>query len=148
MQSIKAEQIAVGPMRVRFLIEAKESGGALTMFEFGVPGGVKLPAPHSHDAFEETIYGLEGVLSWTVGGQATELGSGDALTIPRGVVHSFDNPSGANARMLAVATPGVFGPSYFRDVGEVLAKDGPPDVATLAAVMRSHGLTPAPPAAG
>lgn len=146
MQSMEADRIAVGPMTIRFVIEAEESGGALTMFEFDVPGGVKLPAPHSHDAFEETIYGLEGVLSWKVGEQATEIGPGDALTIPRGVIHSFDNPSGVDAKMLAVATPGVFGPSYFRDVGEVLAKDGPPDVAGVMAVMRSHGLTPAPPA--
>jgi hypothetical protein len=25
------------------------------------PADSKMPAPHSHDAFEETIYGLEGV---------------------------------------------------------------------------------------
>jgi len=49
---------------------------------------------------------------------------------------------------LAIATPGLFGPSYFREVGEVLAAaaGGPPDVAALAEVMKRHGLTPVPPA--
>jgi len=48
----------------------------------------------------------------------------------------------------AIASPGVFGPAYFREVGEVLAASaaGPPDVAALAEVMRRHGLTPAQPA--
>ena len=49
---------------------------------------------------------------------------------------------------LAVATPGLFGPSYFLEVGEVMAAaaGGPPDMAAVMAVMRRHGLTPAPPA--
>jgi hypothetical protein len=33
------------------------------MFEFVVPRDARVPAPHSHDAFEETLYGLEGVAS-------------------------------------------------------------------------------------
>jgi quercetin dioxygenase-like cupin family protein len=28
-----------------------------------------MPAPHSHDGFEETIYGLEGVSAWTIDGE-------------------------------------------------------------------------------
>jgi hypothetical protein len=43
----------------------------------------------------------------------------------------------------------VFGPAYFREIGEVLALNagGPPDLTALGAVMRRHGLTPAPPSA-
>ena len=49
---------------------------------------------------------------------------------------------------LAIASPGVFGPAYFREVGAVLAAcaGGPPDHAALAQVMHRHGLTPAQPA--
>ena len=49
---------------------------------------------------------------------------------------------------LAVATPGLFGPAYFREIGEVAAAaaGGPPDIDAMMAVMRRHGLTPAPPA--
>ena len=50
-----------------------------------------------------------------------------------------------DATYLAMATPGVFGPDYFREIGAVLAasRGGPPDRSALAAVMRRHGLTPA-----
>jgi Cupin domain len=110
-----------------------------------------MPAPHSHDAFEETIYGLEGVSTWTLDGETIEIGPGEAVCVPRGAIHGFENRGSSDAKFLAIASPGVFGPDYFREVGEVLAAAaaaaGPPDLSALMEVMRRHGLTPAPPAA-
>ncbi len=105
-----------------------------------------MPAPHSHDAFEETIYGLQGVISWTIDGESRDIRTGDALCVPRGVVHGFDNRGEADARMLCIISPGVLGPAYFREIGQVLAAagGGPPDRAAVMDVMRRHGLTPAP----
>ena len=53
--------ITVGALTVRFLIEAVDSNGTASVFECYVPANARMPAPHSHDGFEETIYGLEGV---------------------------------------------------------------------------------------
>jgi quercetin dioxygenase-like cupin family protein len=144
MASSLNEAIRVGGMPIRFLVEGEQSGGAVAIFEFEVPAGVRVAAAHSHDGFEETIYGLEGLLTWTVDGAPTDVGPGEALLIPRGVVHRFDNNGDVDAKALAIVTPGVLGPDYFRDVAAVLdaAADGPPDVAALGAVMRRHGLTP------
>jgi len=116
------------------------------MFEFDVPAGAKVPIAHSHDAYEETIFGLQGVLTWTVAGQKSELGVGQVLCIPRGAVHRFDNVHTADAKMLAIVTPGILGPDYFREIAAVAkaAAAGPPDPAAIAEVMRRHGLTPAP----
>ena len=139
--------IRVGAMRVRFLIEAADSNGSVSVFECFVPAESRMPAPHSHDAFEETIYGLEGVTSWTVDGRAVEIGAGDAFCVPRGAVHGFQNGGSEDAKFLAVASPGVMSPDYFREIHDVLAASGgdPPDPAKLGEVMRRHGLTPAPP---
>ena len=52
------------------------------MFECLVPPGSQIPAPHSHDAFEETIYGLEGVSTWTIDGGRVDIGPGEAVCIP------------------------------------------------------------------
>jgi quercetin dioxygenase-like cupin family protein len=140
------KEIRVGPMAIRFLLEGDASGGSVAVFEFDVPAGARLPGPHSHDGYEETLYGLEGVLTWTVDGQQTDIGPGEVLCIPRGVVHGFDNPHDADAKVLAIVTPGILGPDYFRDVAAVIdaAAGGPPDLAALGTVMRRHGLTPAP----
>ena len=138
------EGIKVGGMAIRFLVEGEQSGGSVSVFTFDVPVGTRVAAAHSHDGFEETIYGLEGVLTWTVDGAPTDVGPGEALLIPRGAVHQFVNNGDVDAKALAIATPGVFGPDYFREVAAVLdaAAGGPPDLAALGAILRRHGLTP------
>ena len=145
MMASTREEIMVGELAIRFLLEGEQSGGSVAVFEFDVPAGSKVAAPHSHDGYEETIYGLEGTLVWTVTGEAIEVGPGEVLCIPRGAVHQFDNTGDVDAKALAIVTPGVLGPDYFREVAAVLdaATGGPPDLAAIAAVMRRHGLTPA-----
>ena len=140
------EEIRVGSMAIRFLVDGEESGGSIACFEFDVPAGSKVAAAHSHDAYDETIYGLEGVLTWTVEGVPTDVGPGEALHIVRGAVHKFENTQAVDAKALAIVTPGILGADYFREVAAVLdaAAGGPPDLAAIAAVMRRHGLTPAP----
>lgn len=139
------EQISVGALTIRFLVEGGESTGSVAMFEFDVPAGSAVAAAHSHDGYEETLYGVRGVLTWTVEGTTIDVGPGDALVIPRGAVHQFDNRGENDVTQLAIVTPGILGPDYFREVGAILtqAAGGPPDVAALGEVMRRHGLTPA-----
>jgi quercetin dioxygenase-like cupin family protein len=141
------EEIDVGAIAIRFLVEGGRSGGTLAVFEFDVPAGAKVAAAHSHDAFDETIYGLEGTLTWTVSGRRFDVGPGEAVFIPRGAVHQFDNVHDLDARAVAIATPGLIGPDFFREAAAVLeaAAGGPPDPAAMAEAMRRHGLTPAPP---
>jgi quercetin dioxygenase-like cupin family protein len=128
MESGAREEIRLGGLAIRFLVEGAASGGSVAMFEFDVAPGAKVPAAHSHDGYEETIYGLGGVPTMTVEGCATEVGRGNALCIPRGAVHRFDNLHAEEARALAVVTPGLLGPDFFREVGAVLraAAGGPP----------------------
>ncbi len=146
MSTSTREEIRIGQMTIRFLIEGEESGGSVAIFEFDVPAGSKVAAAHSHDGYEETIYGLEGVLTWTIEGTPTDIAPGEALCIPRGAVHQFDNTHDIDAKTLAIVTPGILGPDYFREVAAILdaATGGPPDLAAIATVMRRHGLTPAP----
>src|SRR5579863_6695043 len=141
------EVIRLGPLIVRFLITGEDSTGTLAAFELVVPGAQRLAAPaHSHDHYEETIYGIEGVLTWTVDGKQIDVGPGQALCIPRGAIHRFDNNGTQDVKALCVITPAAMGPSYFRESAEVInaAAGGPPDRAKMAQVMRRHGLTPAP----
>lgn len=140
------ETISLGPLAVRFLLTGDNSTGSIAAFELTVGAGQRLMAPaHSHDHYEETIYGLDGVLTWTVDGRPIEVGAGQALCIPRGAVHRFDNFASRDAKALCVITPAAIGPEYFREVAEALkaAAGGPPDRARMGEIMRRHGLTPA-----
>ena len=147
MMKSPSEEIRIGQMAIRFLLEGEASGGSVAVFEFDVPAAARVPVAHSHDGYEETIYGLEGVLTWTVDREQIEVGPGEVLCIPRGVVHRFDNNQEVDAKMLAIVSPGILSPDYFREMAAVIgaATGGPPDPAALAEVMRRHGLTPAAP---
>jgi quercetin dioxygenase-like cupin family protein len=141
------EMIRLGPLSVRFLITGEHATGSVAVFELSVPSAARLAAPpHSHDHYEETIYGIEGVLTWTVDGTPIDVGPAQALCIPRGAVHRFDNNGTQDAKVLCVITPAAIGPQYFREAADVLraAAGGLPDRAKMAEIMRRHGLTPAP----
>ena len=56
------ETIRLGPLEVRFLLTGENSDGTIAAFEVTVPANQRLLAPaHSHDHYEETIYGIDGV---------------------------------------------------------------------------------------
>jgi len=134
--------IHAGPVQIRYLLESAETGGTLVMFEAMIPTTARVPVLHSHDDFDETVYGLTGTVIWTLDGRQVRVGPGDVLFIPRGHVHGFANLEPVDARQLSVVTPGLLGPEYFREIGEVLNVGGPPDVDRVIEVMRRHGLRP------
>jgi len=138
------ETIRIGPLDIRFLLTADDTNGAVSVFEVTVPAGQKLAAPaHKNDAYEETLYGIEGVLTWNIDGKAIEVGPGQAVCIPRGAVHRFDNFGTEDAKQLSIVTPAIMGPAYFREASEVVnaAAGGPPDAAKMVEIFRRHGMT-------
>jgi quercetin dioxygenase-like cupin family protein len=142
------ETIQAGPVTLRFLVTGEDSGGSIAIFEFVVPAGKRLLAPaHSHDHYEETIYGLDGVITFTVDGVPHDIGPGQALCIPRGAVHRFDNNGTVDVKGFCAATPAGIGPEYFREAAAIYAEAaaGPPDRAKFVDLMRRNGITPTPP---
>jgi quercetin dioxygenase-like cupin family protein len=137
------ETIRIGTLEIRFLRDKHDTGGSLDIFEMDVPPEGRMPIPHYHRDWDETVYGLVGSVSFTVDGALHMIGPGDILFIRRGVVHGFDNRSGAPATCLCVLTPGILGPEYFREVS-LLAGSDPPDPAKMREVMQRHGLVPTP----
>ena len=143
------ETIKIGPIGIRFLLTSDDSGGTVSVFEVFVPVGQKLAAPaHKNDAYEEVLTGVKGVLTWTVDGTPIEVGPGQALCIPRGALHRFDNLDSQDVKQLVVITPAILGPAYFREAAEVIgaAGGGPPDRGEMTDLFRRHGMTLVPPA--
>jgi len=144
---MKSDMIQVGQIGIRFLLEAADTNGALAMFEFSVPVGARMPLPHKHERYDETIYGVEGVVTFTVEGKTVDIPPGGSCFVPRGAVHGFNNLKQTNAKALAVITPALLGPDFFKEAATVVNAGGPPDVAKLNAVMAKHGLTAVMPGA-
>jgi mannose-6-phosphate isomerase-like protein (cupin superfamily) len=125
------ETIKIGPLAIRFLLTGDDSNGSVSV----------------NDAYEEILYGIQGVLTWTVDGTPIEVGPGQALCIPRGAVHRFDNLGTEDVKQLAVISPAIMGPAYFREAAELIdaAAGGPPDRAKMMEVFQRHGMTVAAP---
>lgn len=148
--NLAEETILIGPLGIRFLLSGDHTNGSVSVFEMTVPAGKKLAAPaHKNDAYEETLYGIKGILTWTIDGKAIEVGPGQAVCIPRGAVHRFDNFGTEDAKQLSIITPAIMGPAYFREASDVVnaAAGGPPDTAKMVEVFRRHGMTIATPPA-
>jgi len=141
---MKREPIKAGQLTIDFLMEASDTNGSAALFEFTVPAGAKVPVPHYHEHFDETIYGLAGVMTFTVDGKPIEIAPGETCFIPRGTVHGFNNLKQKDAKALAVITPALLGPIYFKEVAEIINASGPPDMQKLKRVMAKHGLIPSP----
>src|SRR5262245_62119927 len=108
------------------------------MFEFTVPAGARVPLPHYHKDYDETIYGLERGITFTVEGKAVDIGPGESQFIPRGAAHGFDNLKQVDAKALAVVTPGLLGPDFFREIAAIVNAGGRPDLNKIQAVMARH----------
>lgn len=134
--------IRAGQLTIDFLLEAADTNGSATMFEFTVPAGAKVPVPHYHENFDEVVYGLQGVMTYTVHDKTIDLKPGDSCFVARGVAHGFDNLQAEDAKALAVITPGLLGSAYFKEIAEIINAGGPPDVEKLKVVMARHGLVP------
>jgi len=142
---MKNEIIRLGQIEVKFLLEAVDTNGSMAMFEFMVPVGAKMPLPHSHKHYDETVYGVEGVVTFTVEGKSVDIGPGESCFVPRGAVHGFNNLKQTDVKALAIITPALVGPDFYKEAAAIVNAGGPPDLEKLKAVMLKHGLVPAPP---
>ena len=70
MQPSSHSPINLGPITVTFSVVAEQSNGTITVQRCDVRASAGVPLAHSHDAFEETIHGLEGVTTFTIDGQS------------------------------------------------------------------------------
>ena len=58
-------------------------------------------------------------------------------------MHRFDNLGNEDVKQLAVISPAIMGPAYFREAAEVIAAagGGPLDRAKMVDVFCRHGMT-------
>lgn len=137
------ETVRFKDLELRFLQSREDTDGSLDVFEMTVEPNARVPVPHYHKNWDETVYGLAGVTTWRVDGHDIKVGPGQTVFIKRGVVHGFRNDAQEPATCLCILSPGVLGPAYFREMAALLAS-GAPDPAKMKETMLRHGLVPAP----
>ena len=135
--------VRIGALKLRFLVDEADSGGKLVAFEFVVPVGAKVPAPHFHTDVDEMVYGLAGTITTTLDSVRHDVRPGQSLFIPRGSIHTHENVYEEPARSLIVMTPGSIGITYFQEVAREVNVPGRPDVEKINEIMLRFGLVAA-----
>ena len=136
------ETIRVGELSVTFLKTRHETGGTLDLFELTIPPFARVPLPHIHRKYDETIFGVDGTVTWTLHDNSTEVRRGTTLHIPRGTPHSYANRTHATGRILCLQTPGVLGPEYYLEIAALYRTSSHPDLASIGAIMSRYGVVP------
>jgi quercetin dioxygenase-like cupin family protein len=142
MEQPREELIRIGPLELRFYLDKAHTAGGMTVFEFTVPPRASVAMPHFHRDVDEFVYGLEGVLSFTIEGETRWIGPGDHCFIRRGATHHFVNEGACNARALSTMAPASIGAEFFRAMARLVGSGAPVDPELMRAVMLSHGLVP------
>lgn len=128
-------------------LTAKDTGGAMTLFETVTPPGMGTP-PHIHHREDETFYILEGELEFWSEAGTIRGGPGTVAHLPRNEMHCFTNVGLIPARFLVMATPSGI-EEFFAEVAALPA--GPPDIPRIVAIGANYGIEippPPPPPAG
>ena len=123
-------------MPMTMLCEARETGGAWSLFEEEVPRGMG-PSPHRHD-WDEAYYVLEGVVDFMVDGTEVRSNKGDFNYLPRGTVHGFAGASNSPARVLIFAAP-AHGTEFFLELNDEV-RNLPDDASKIPEIGERHGI--------
>lgn len=129
-------------MPLTMLCEARETGGAWSLFEEEVPLGMG-PPPHRHD-WDEAYYVLDGCVEFTVDSAPVRSSRGDFNYLPRGTVHGFKGASEAPAHVLIFAAP-AHGSEFFKELNDEVRRV-PEDLSKIPQIGQRHGIEfmPAP----
>jgi len=67
------QTINLGSLQLKFLQSKEDTAGSLDMFEMTLQPNARMPIPHYHDRWDETIYGLTGTTCWRIDGKDIDL---------------------------------------------------------------------------
>jgi mannose-6-phosphate isomerase-like protein (cupin superfamily) len=132
------DEVALGDARVKILAGAAETGGAVALLDYRMPGHYQGPPAHVHPGFDEIFHVIEGTLTVRHGEEIQTAESGGTLVVPGTVPHAFANLAAAPARVMLAIMPAGF-ESYFDQIAPLFAS-GAPDRDAMRALAERYGV--------
>lgn len=125
------------------LLSSDETNGEATIMQMTLPKGMG-PPPHIHHGVTETVYVVDGTITYHIDGRKVEGGPGSLFRIPADTQERFEPTS--KARVVVTYEPGGMD-KFFAEAGEPAqrreippAPASPPDTERLAKIGARHGL--------
>lgn len=130
--------IDLGGLGVHFKIGGSETGGAISVVEHPMEARRLVP-PHTHSKEDELSYVIEGTIGARIGDEIAVLEPGSYVFKPRGVKHTFWNPTDKPARLLEMIVPAGF-EVYFAEIARFFGAGGTPGSPEHQALSTPYGL--------
>lgn len=112
---------------------SRSDDGGVSVIEMAMPEG-SMPPPHIHDE-DETIYVLEGWMTFYVGDKTIPAGRGERVELRRGVAHTYRVDSSGGARWVSLTAGGRY-EAFVHELGRpVDAPSERPALQTLAELV-------------
>src|SRR5438552_7703025 len=127
--------VSMGGFGVKFKISGGETNRAFSSVEHHVQPRTLVP-PHLHHDTDEYSYVVEGQFGARTGDEILLAGPGDYILKPRGIPHTFWNPTDKVARLVEIISPAGF-EKFFAEAGE-LFKNTRPDPAKIQALSSKY----------
>jgi mannose-6-phosphate isomerase-like protein (cupin superfamily) len=139
----EGEALWIGGECLAFKLPGADTAGAVALLEDTVQPGYG-PPPHIHLHENEVFYVLSGEFTFTVDDQTIAAPVGTVATVPRGVLHTFQNVGAEPGKLLAVVWPAVAFEAFVSEVGTPEPPAGPPDIEKLLQAAARHGIAVPP----
>lgn len=120
-------------------VSAEDSDGTLAFFHLVAPP-MSGPPRHVHTREDELFYVLEGELEFEVDGSRHTVRAGDTVYLKPGVVHTYQNFTAADARLLIATVPGGFA-NFFVELSAVTPPGGMPAPEQVSAIGGKYGMS-------
>jgi DNA-binding transcriptional MerR regulator len=134
------ERIQLGGEPHDCKVSARDTNGAMCVFEFtGGGGGPR----HLHHDQDEWIYVIDGEFQFEVGDKRFRVGTGESVFIPRKVPHVWACVSGKPGKIINVYQPAGKVEEFFRELGKYNGKPYVHEVLSIDEFRRlfhDHGM--------
>jgi hypothetical protein len=87
---MKHETIKESQNTIDFLLETADINGSGTVLEFTVPAGAKVPVSYYHEQLNETTYGVERIITFTIEAKAIDIAPGETCFIPLAAMYGAE----------------------------------------------------------
>jgi len=133
--SSEGKLVSMGGIGVKFKITGEETGHAFSIVEHPLEPRTLVP-PHLHHDTDEYSYVVEGQFGARIGDEIFLADPGDYVLKPRGIPHTFWNPTDRPARLVEIISPAGF-EKFFAEAGE-LFKNTRPDPEKIQALSGKY----------
>src|SRR5256712_11701699 len=121
--SSEGKLVSMGGIGVKFKITGEETGHAFSIVEHPLEPRTLVP-PHLHHDTDEYSYVVEGQFGARVGDEIFLADPGDYVLKPRGIPHTFWNPTDKRARLVEIISPAGF-EKFFAEAGGIFKNNMP-----------------------